>query len=164
MLIFPVIMVSIIHSNFHPQNFLGVIVQNYDVFRRVSQPGDAIVFPGLVPTVSSVLLYAPWAWISGLFRPFPWEAGNVFQALMATENIVLLLAMLTALPAVRHIARSPYRLLLLALIVYTGMLCVFITLSTPNFGTLCRYRVGYVPFFVFLVLIPRWGKTIGTGQ
>ena len=89
---------------------------------------------------------------------------------MAAENAALLVATLMALPAMRYIARSPHRLLLVSLIVYTGMLCVFITLSTPNFGTLCRYRVGYMPFFVFLVLIPRFNppqrghQPLGTGH
>ena len=154
MLLFPLILASIIYPNFYPRNFLGVIVQNYEVFQHVSQPGDAIVFSGLAPQISSLLLHTPWAWVSGLFRPFPWEAGNVFQGLMAIENAALLLTTVLALPSLRRVGHSPQRLLLLALIVYTGMLCVFITLSTPNFGTLCRYRVGYVPFFVFLVLIP----------
>jgi len=30
------------------------------------------------------------------------------------------------------------------------VLAVFLALSTPNFGTLSRYRVGFIPFFVFL--------------
>jgi hypothetical protein len=153
-LLFPVIVASIIHPNFHPSNFLGVIVMNYDIFQHVSQPGDAIVFNGLAATVTSVAAHAPWAWVSGLFRPFPWETGNIFQAAMAAENAVLFVATLIAMPAIRHLPRSPYRLLLIALIIYTGALCVFITLSTPNFGTLCRYRVGYLPFFTLLILIP----------
>jgi hypothetical protein len=153
-LLFPVVAASIIHPNFHPHNFLSIIVANYDIFQRVSQPGDAIVFAGLNASMASVAAHTPQAWVSGMFRPFPWEADNIFQALMAAENMALLIATLVAIPAIRHLHRSPYRLLLVALIVYTGILCVFITLSTPNFGTLCRYRIGYIPFFAFLVLIP----------
>jgi len=162
MLLFPLMIASVIHPNFYPHNFLSVIVSNYEIFQRVSDPGDAIVFRNLAPNMANVLLHTPWAWVSGLFRPFPWEAGTLFQAAMAAENMVLLVATITALPALRQLPRSPHRLLLVALVVYTGMLCVFITLSTPNFGTLCRYRVGYVPFFVFLVLIPRFSPQLTT--
>jgi hypothetical protein len=28
---------------------------------------------------------------------------------------------------------------------------VFLALSTPNFGTLSRYRAGFLPFFVFVI-------------
>lgn len=153
-LLLPVLLASVIHPNFYPENFFHVIVLNYETFQQLSHPGDAIVFSGLEPHVLSMLIHAPWAWASGMFRPFPWEVGNVFQALMCAENAALLIAFVAACPMVLKIAPSPHRILLTALIVYTGVLCVFITLTTPNFGTLCRYRIGYLPFFAFLILTP----------
>jgi hypothetical protein len=42
--------------------------------------------------------------------------------------------------------------LIAALMTYIFFLCIFIGLSTPNFGTLSRYRVGYEPYFVLLIL------------
>jgi hypothetical protein len=35
---------------------------------------------------------------------------------------------------------------------YVVFLCVFLALSTPNFGTLSRYRIGFTPFLWLLLL------------
>jgi hypothetical protein len=88
-----------------------------------------------------------------LFRPFLWESGNLFQFCVALENVILLVLFMVSLRQLPHLMKSPDRLLIVSLIVYSVFLCVFITLSTPNFGTLARYRVGYIPFFALLVMI-----------
>jgi hypothetical protein len=36
-------------------------------------------------------------------------------------------------------------------ITYSVLLCIFLALSTPNFGTLIRYRVGFLPFLLVLI-------------
>jgi hypothetical protein len=40
------------------------------------------------------------------------------------------------------------------------LLAIFLALSTPNFGTLSRYKIGFFPFLVFLTLYknPLLGK------
>jgi membrane-bound ClpP family serine protease len=40
-----------------------------------------------------------------------------------------------------------------AILIYTSALASVITLSTPNFGTLIRYEVAYMPFLWVLILI-----------
>jgi hypothetical protein len=42
-------------------------------------------------------------------------------------------------------------MLVFSVIVYVSLLCIFLSLSTPNFGTLSRYRVGFISFFFLLV-------------
>jgi hypothetical protein len=88
-----------------------------------------------------------------LFRPFPWEAGNIFQIMVSIENMIMLVFFFMALVQLKRMNTSPWRLLIFSLIVYVVLACVFITLSTPNFGTLSRYRAGYIPFFALLILI-----------
>lgn len=146
----PLFIVSKIHPNFYPERFLEVIVLNYDGFAELSKPGDAIVYEGLRADAGSVLRHAPKALFSGLFRPFVWEAGNIFQLAAALENAVLLVLLLTSWPQWRNAVRSPQRILILSGIVYIVLLCIFLALSTPNFGTLVRYKVGFLPFFVLL--------------
>lgn len=143
--------VTQLHPNFYLDRFLWVLYNNYQDFISFSQPGDVMLFPFLKESWVSVLLLSPWAFMSGVFRPFFWESTNLFQAVASIENLLLLLLTLTALPSLRALSRHTDRMLLLAAIVYCFTLSTFLTLSTPNFGTLIRYRVGFLPLFVFLI-------------
>ncbi|MBW8051915.1 MAG: hypothetical protein FVQ77_16570 [Cytophagales bacterium] len=46
-----------------------------------------------------------------------------------------------------------FGLLEICFLLYTIVLAVFLAFACPNFGTLLRYRVGFYPFFVYLVLM-----------
>lgn len=149
----PLFLVTLIHPNFYPDRLLDVIVANYEAFFAISDPDDMIHFHELKATPLSMAMNSPLALLSGLFRPFIWEAGNVLQMLIAMENTALVVLFVASLRALKALRTSPHRILILALMIYTIILCVFITLSTPNFGTLARYRVGYLPFFLFLIMM-----------
>ncbi len=47
---------------------------------------------------------------------------------------------------------------LLALLLYTVLLATLLALSSPNFGTLLRYKVGFLPFLAYLLLIHPLGQ------
>ncbi|MBL7857737.1 MAG: hypothetical protein JNM57_08610 [Cyclobacteriaceae bacterium] len=144
---------SNLHPNFYADRFLRVMVENHDIFLQLSTPENLIQFYHLSPDVLSVLMNAPWAVISGLFRPFIWESGNLFQFLIAAENFIVLTLFISSLSQVKLLFQSRQRLLLLSMGVYALLLCVFLTLSTPNFGTLSRYRIGYLPYVVLLLML-----------
>ncbi len=150
--IIPVLLVSLIHPNFYPERILDVIVTNYQVFESISEPNDMIRFENMKATPISMMMNSPWALVSGLFRPFIWESGSVLQFFSSIENLVLAILFVSSLPGLKAVRTSRDRLLILAIVIYCVMLSVFVTLSTPNFGTLARYRVGYLPFFAFLVM------------
>lgn len=143
--------VTQLHPNFHLSRFLGVLYNNYLDFISFSEPGDVMLFSSLQESWSSVILLSPWAFFSGIFRPFIWESTNLLQAVASLENLLLLLLTLSALPSLRYLAKHPHRMLIATCIIYCFVLSTFLTLSTPNFGTLIRYRVGFLPFFVFLI-------------
>lgn len=147
----PLWVASKVHPNFYPERFLKVIVDNYQQFTLVSSPGDFIEYPSLKPEVESILLYSPKALLSGLFRPFVWETHTSFQLLVALENLVLILLFITALTKLKDSFRSEQRLLLFSTAVYVILLCIFLALSTPNYGTLSRYKTGFLSFFFLLI-------------
>ncbi len=151
--IIPLVIVATIHPNFYPNRFLDVIVANYYDFHIISEADDLIYYDGFQSSVGSILKNAPWALFSGLFRPFPWEAGTALKLLISIENMLLMVLSVTALVNVTKVLRSPNRLLLFSAALYVVVLCVFLALSTPNFGTLARYRVGFLPFFILLISI-----------
>jgi len=150
-LVIPVTAVTFLHPNFSPQRFLSVIVENNRAFMALSDPNDVIHFFELETDLMSVLKNAPLAVVSGLFRPGVWEVETAFQWIIAIENLAIVMLTVLSLTMWKTAVESKNRMLVFALLVYILVLCVFITLSTPNFGTLTRYRVGYLPFFLFLV-------------
>jgi hypothetical protein len=151
--VIPLALVSRVHPNFYPDRFLTVIVENYTLYQAKSDPGNMIVFEDLRATPIAVLKNVPEAFFSSLFRPFLWEAGTLLQLLVAAENVVLLLLTLFTLRNCSKLFQSPDRLILFAMLVYVVLLGSFLALSTPNFGTLARYRTGFLPFFILLVTI-----------
>lgn len=149
--IVPLWVASKVHPNFYPERFMNVIVENYRQFTYVSSPGDFIIYPSLKSEVGSIISYSPKALLSGLFRPFVWEARTGFQLLVAIENLILIALFVTSLARLKEIFVSKQRLLFLSAAVYVILLCIFLALSTPNYGTLSRYKTGFVSFFFLLV-------------
>jgi hypothetical protein len=152
LLILPVLLITLLHPNFDHDRLLQVIVMNNAAYEQLSSPGDFVHFENLRPETLSLLKNAPWALFSGLFRPLFWEASTILQFLAGVENTFILCLLLASLLNVMKYVSSSHRVLVLALLVYVVLLCIFITLSAPNFGTLSRYRAGFISFFVFILL------------
>jgi hypothetical protein len=147
----PLMFAGMFHPNFKPQYFLQVITDNNDAFLELSQENDVIQFSDLKPEVGSIIRNAPKAFFSGIFRPFVWEATTITQLLAAVENLLLTIlafSMIYDLAAGRRYLLDRIGWLVF---IYSLILCVFLALSAPNFGTLSRYRVGFLPFFVMLL-------------
>lgn len=142
------------HPNFYASRFLEVIYQNNLEFTRMSAPPRIVQYLNLEPEAASILMNAPAALLAGLFRPFVWEAFNALSWIAAIENLVLLILVLQAVVSLREVFRSESRVLLLSTMTYVVLLITFLALSTPNFGTMSRYRIGALPFAVMLCLLP----------
>jgi hypothetical protein len=100
-----------------------------------------------------VAIHAPKALGVGLFRPFLWEAGGPLQAWVGIENLLLLVASILALWALRRRrTHSGPSVLLLTVLHYIVILAVLLPLAAPNFGEISRYKVAFLPFFAYVVL------------
>ena len=141
--------VSLLHPNFHPNRFLEVLITNHHDFIKISDDNGLIHFYNLQASWASVILNSPWALFSGLLRPFVWEASGMTALLASLENLMIMILLLSALAGFSR--KSPHRLLLFSTIMYIALLCIFLALSTPNLGTLSRYRVGFLPFLIFII-------------
>ena len=118
----------------------------------LTNSNNAIHYRDLSPSLNSVLLNVPQALVSGIFRPFVWEAHNVTSMAAGVENLILLILTLMAIPSMPKLFSSPNRILVLAILTYILILATFLALSTPNLGTLSRYKVGFLPFLVYLLI------------
>ena len=142
--------VSILHPNFRYDAILQVVVANNHDFNSISNSESIIHYYQLQPTVLSVLINAPWALLSGLFRPVIGETGSLMGIAASCENLVIMILFISSIYGVAKNKQSP-SILVLSVIVFIVILCIFLALSTPNLGTLSRYRVGFLPFFIFLI-------------
>ena len=117
--------------------------------RRTSGGGSGFQ----APSTSTSLLGLPYATVTILFRPFPFEAHNAQAAVTALESALLLCLTVARSPtiwrAVRHLRRRPY---VAFVVVYTaGFVVAFASIA--NFGILARERVQLLPFFFVLLAV-----------
>jgi hypothetical protein len=147
----PMSLVTTIHPNFDPRHLLKVVVENHNAFIEMSESADVIHYGDLKPEVSSVIRNTPTAFVSAVFRPFLWEANSYPKILAATENLVILiLAGVTLYMTVggkKSLNEKGGNLILL----YSFLLGVLLALSVPNFGTLSRYRTGFLPLLLLVI-------------
>jgi hypothetical protein len=93
-----------------------------------------------------------------LFRPFLWEAsGSVLQLLAALENLFLALLSLRALLLVVLHPRVGWRALhspmFLTCVIFVVLFGCAVGIATPNLGTLSRYRIPLIPFYMASLII-----------
>jgi len=143
--------ISLTRPNFYLDRIFGVIVDNYQAFSSISDKNDLIEYYNLSANWMSMVLNSPWAIFSGLFRPFLWEADNILKIVISVENLIIFVLCIFSLIRIKEIFITHHKLLTISVFIYTILLCVFLALSTPNLGSLSRYRVGFLPFFVFLI-------------
>lgn len=143
---------SFLHPNLNADRVASVIVDNHDMFISKSRENNIIRYRDLEPTWKSISSNLPLAILSGLYRPFPSERGNLFKRVIGAGNLTLLLLTIAALR--QKWPKGKYdSILLFGAIIYILTEAAFLSLSTPNFGTLSRYKTGYIPLFLFLILL-----------
>ena len=102
--------------------------------------------------VDSFLSY-PWAAVTVLVRPFPWEAPNALALLSSIEGATLALLATMALPGlIGERAKFLTRGLLLNAAVFSAVF-VFLFSALGNFGILTRQRVQVIPFVLLFIAI-----------
>jgi hypothetical protein len=146
------IVATSVHPNFYPDRISEVIWQNNNDFMRLSSRDNVIVYRDFHPDLQSVLINSPQALIGCLFRPWVWEAHDGLSFVAGLENLFVLALVLISLFSLRKRKLTDYKLLTFSVIAYSILLAVFLALSTPNLGTLSRYKIGFLPFLVFLLL------------
>jgi hypothetical protein len=107
------------------------------------------------PSTSTSMARLPFATVTILFRPFPFEAHNAQAAVTALESTMLLCLTIarrrSIWRAVRELRRRPY--VAFILVYAAGFVVAFASIS--NFGILARERVQLLPFFLVLLAAPR---------
>ncbi len=146
-----VLIASHFHYNLRFSNIPDVIVSNYQLFINKSEPGKAVVFNNLEPSYWDLFLNTPKALIAGMFRPSLFDIKNIWSLLSAMENTLLLILVLAQLKNFRNVVKGDF-VLTIAAISFCIIMAVFLSFSAPNFGTLVRYKAGFLPFLILIVI------------
>jgi hypothetical protein len=122
----------------------------------VAQQGSAYNLGTLDGTLSGMVKLAPQAIFVSLFRPFLWEARNpvmLLSAMEATYFIWFTISILYkngVLRTLRLIGTTP---VLTLCFVFSLIFAFAVGTSTSNFGTLVRYKIPLMPFYLCGLLI-----------
>ncbi|UYZ60434.1 hypothetical protein [Hymenobacter latericus] len=138
---------------FRFNKFASQLTRTYSALQQKSVGRPHIALPHLAPTAESIARYTPKAVASALLRPFAWEGDSMFYGFAALENLGLLLLMALASWDLgrRHRREVLPFALGLALLAYCFVLAALLGLSTPNLGTLSRYRAPMLPMLVLVL-------------
>lgn len=108
------------------------------------------------PTFIGILKKAPIAIFTCIFRPSLLEANNVVMFISALENAFILFITLRMLIRVRIFGVFKYFIknsLLSYAIVFSFFFAFSVGFSTSNFGSLVRYKIPIIPFYVAAIYI-----------
>lgn len=105
---------------------------------------------------ASFILLFPLGVITTFFRPFFWEVRNPLMLISALEAFAFLYLMYIAFrkigfrPFFRTIFSSP---VLVFCLVFAVVFAGIVGVTTANFGSLARYKIPCLPFFLMMVFI-----------
>ncbi len=109
-------------------------------------------------SAGSLVKIAPAAIVATLFRPFIWESKKLSTLLSSLESLALMIFTLYVLKKVgitkfiRTIIKKP---IVMYCFFYSLLFALFVGATTLNFGTLVRYKIPGIPFYIislFLIL------------
>jgi len=106
-------------------------------------------------TFGSMVRLAPQAINVSLFRPYLWEVNNPLMLLSALEALFLLGLTIRLFYRNKfiHITQSIRSPIILFCLIFAIIFAFGVGISTYNFGTLSRYRIVMVPFYVMAIFI-----------
>lgn len=105
-------------------------------------------------TPVGMLQASPAAINVSLFRPYLWEARNPLMFVSSLESTFLLLFSLYVLIRnFRHLFSAVGNYNVLFCLVFSITFAFAVGISTFNFGTLTRYRIPLLPFYLLALLI-----------
>lgn len=126
------------------------------LYALTKDQGSAYNIGSFDGSLGSMVKVAPQAIIVTLFRPFLWEARNPIMMLSALEALMLL--WLTAklvwsrglLGGLRQIASQP---VLTFCFLFSIIFAIGVGTNSGNFGTLVRYKIPLMPFYLSALFI-----------
>jgi hypothetical protein len=143
------------HPNLRLDHLAYLVKSNAGIMAANSSQNALIQFRDHPDAFTWMAINFPLAVFTGLLRPNIGDWGTIFQNLAVVEHLAISILLIGKFGSIKSLDfKQPDWL---PCLVYVMILAGLLTLSTPNFGTLVRYKVSYFPVFGFLVLYRnRW--------
>jgi len=113
-------------------------------------------------SVSSLIRIAPAAIIATLYRPFLLESKKISTLLSSIESMVIMFFTLSVFykagpkKFIRPILKDPT---VMYCLLFALLFALFVGATTANFGTLVRYKIPCMPFYIIAIfLIQDWAN------
>lgn len=144
------LVVSLLHPNFRPANLVEVLWQNHEKIIRISEERNVVRYLPYGTGLLHFLVNLPVSLFAGLFMPLPWQGIGWLAKMTGFLNALILI--LTILK-IYDLRRKPLRwnAWILMGVIYVGLLAIMMAYTTPNFGTLERYKSAYIPFYLLWI-------------
>lgn len=126
------------------------IYENNQAIISKTDVEDQLTIDIKTPTWSSVINEIPEAVRTGLFRPSLIDPTPIWGWIHRIENTVLILLMILSLLLLSKSKNDIDLAYVVAGLVSICLLATLLALTTPNFGTLVRYKTAFMPFLFLL--------------
>ncbi len=128
----------------------------YLKFVATKNDGSVYDIGTIEPTLGSFAKKMPAAINVTLFRPYIWESRKpimLFSALESTAILLLFLYVLFKSRVYRFIGLIIKNSFITFCFIYTVIFATFVGISSFNFGTLVRYKIPCLPFFLLMLFL-----------
>lgn len=105
------------------------------------------------PTWEAIGLATPKALFTGLFRPSIFDSTISFGLVHRLENFALLILSVFSFLLCFKEKRKVDLALMVSALACICLLATMLALTTPNFGTLVRYRNAFMPFLILITSV-----------
>jgi hypothetical protein len=130
--------------------------RNYDAIQNEDERSRGnFITKDLDLTLSGLITRSPVAVFTCLFRPFIWESRKVVILLGALESLLLFCSTLYIMIKLkffgffREIFSNPF---VLVSFIISILFALIIGFTTYNFGTMARYKIILLPFYLFTLV------------
>lgn len=127
------------------------ITADYLYNQSLKDEGSGYHLGELDGSIGSMAKLAPQAIVTSLFRPFIWEAHNpvmILSALEAAFFLVFTLRIFWRTGVARTFSIIGQNPILLLCFVFSLVFAASVGVTSNNFGTLVRYKIPMIPFYL----------------
>jgi len=140
---------TLLHPNMNISSFPEALYTNYTATLTKSADPDYLI-TDFKPAWTSILLNSPQALYQGLLGPGIWSVQTTIQIPAALENLFLLVLITVIILYRIYIGDWKLSTEGLIILIYVVVSATFMAYASPNFGSLIRYKTGYLPFLILL--------------
>jgi hypothetical protein len=129
----------------------------YDIrYQTGSDAGSGYELGELDGTMGNLMKLLPKAINVSLFRPYLWEVKNPLMLLSALESLALLgITIYVVFKAGRRLFNAVVQPDVLFCLIFSISFAFAVGVSTFNFGTLTRYKIPLMPFYLLALVLIR---------